>query len=649
MKGALIRELHVTELRSAAERLLDSGGRMQMVYAWHPPGDTPELRYLADARRLRNVQVWRCKVTQDPPSLATIWPLLGWYEREIMDLYGIRFHDHPEPNRLVLPQHVPPPLAPPGRDTALAAIAARWHRHPHAAGGADRRRAGSAVRAGARRRAGIGRIHLPLYRRADPALSPASVLQASRDGSAVPGRRPGARHRSSPSACPLSAPSRTRWPIARRWRRPADCIVPPRACWLRVLLAELERVYNHLHYLGHLANTTTLKVGEAQGKLLEERAKQINARLTGSRFLRSLLIPGGLRRDLQPKPWLSEELEALRAETAKLRRSRWKNSESHLDRLITTGVLSTKVAFDQGATGPVQRASGTDRDLRRDHPYAAYAELPLTIPTRQEGDAYARSRVRIEEIDASIAMMQRVLLLLPDGRCPCALRAAAYGRGAGLDRIAARHACSTRCISAPTAAGAGQDQVAVVLQLARVSLHGARHEHDGLRDQRGQFRPHHLRLRAVGGNAMALWTLIGLAKGKATTPWPRAWRRDGQDGLFGMPRYNPDLCDAGCSACAEVCPTEAITARPDGAALEIDYGRCVVCQLCTEACPTGAMTTSSDWAFGVRHRDDLRWVEHSIAEARERDPPSATRSAAACTSATSMPAPATAASSNCRR
>ena len=76
--------------------------------------------------------------------------------------------------------------------------------------------------------------------------------------------------------------------------------MPARALSLRVLLAELERLYNHLHYLGHLANTTTLKVGEAQGKLLEEQAKQINARLTGSRFLRGLLIPGGLRRDLAP-------------------------------------------------------------------------------------------------------------------------------------------------------------------------------------------------------------------------------------------------------------------------------------------------------------------------------------------------------------
>ena len=56
------------------------------------------------------------------------------------------------------------------------------------------------------------------------------------------------------------------------------------------------------------------------------------------------------------------------------------NTDSHLDRLITTGVLDQRVAFDQGATGPVQRASGFDRDLRRDHPYAAYAELPPESP-----------------------------------------------------------------------------------------------------------------------------------------------------------------------------------------------------------------------------------------------------------------------------
>ena len=56
MKGALIRDLHVTELRSAAEHLLDSGGRMQMVYAWYPPGETPELRYVATPAELTNIR-----------------------------------------------------------------------------------------------------------------------------------------------------------------------------------------------------------------------------------------------------------------------------------------------------------------------------------------------------------------------------------------------------------------------------------------------------------------------------------------------------------------------------------------------------------------------------------------------------------------
>ncbi len=429
MKGALIRDLHVTELRSAAEHLLDSGGRMQMVYAWYPPGEIPELRYVATPASSQTFEVWRCKVTQEPPSLATIWPLLGWYEREVMDLNGIRFHDHPEPNRLVLPQHVPPPLAPSGQDTT-------WVESPPD---------GSGIRT------------LPQVPTEDVQTLPfgpvrADVLESAEFtflyiGEQILHYHPHLffKHRGMEArfqgadlvggtilAERVSAVGTVAHALAycQAVEHAADCIVPPRACWLRVLLAELERVYNHLHYLGHLANMTTLKVGDAQGKLLEERGKQINTRLTGSRFLRSLLIPGGLRRDLQPKPWLSEELEALRSEAARYV-DHLENSESHLDRLITTGVLSPEVAFDQGATGPVQRASAADRDLRRDHPYAGYAELPLTIPTRQEGDAYARSRVRIEEIDASIAMMQRVLLLLPDGdiRAPCAPPPMAEGLG----------------------------------------------------------------------------------------------------------------------------------------------------------------------------------------------------------------------------
>jgi Ni,Fe-hydrogenase III small subunit/ferredoxin len=107
---------------------------------------------------------------------------------------------------------------------------------------------------------------------------------------------------------------------------------------------------------------------------------------------------------------------------------------------------------------------------------------------------------------------------------------------------------------------------------------------------------------------MALWTFFGLAQGKATTEWPGRGTADGQDGVLGMPRYDPDRCKSGCTDCAAVCPTAALAPRAEApGGIEVDYGRCVVCQLCTEACPTGALAPSHDWAFGVRRREDLVW------------------------------------------
>ena len=109
---------------------------------------------------------------------------------------------------------------------------------------------------------------------------------------------------------------------------------------------------------------------------------------------------------------------------------------------------------------------------------------------------------------------------------------------------------------------------------------------------------------------MPLWTLFGLREGNASTAWPRSGS-DGQAGVLGMPRFDPEPCAEGCRACADACLPQAITlADPaDPARLSVDYGRCVNCQLCVEVCPTGAFSASNDWAFGVRHREDLVWAQ----------------------------------------
>jgi hypothetical protein len=284
---------------------------------------------------------------------------------------------------------------------------------------------------------------------------------------------------------------------------------------LRVLLAELERLYNHLHYLGFLAETTTLKVGAAEGKLLEERAKQLNARLTGSRFLRNVLMPGGFRRDLDPGTWLAEELERLREEIA-IYVTMLERTNSYRDRLMTTGILPYQIAFDQGATGPIKRASGIDRDLRRDHIYAGYADLPLVIPTKADGDAHAREQVRIAEIDASIVLMQRVLLLLEPGpvQSACLPMPLSEGLGWALGVLC-------RAFRRRRTPQAREDQIAVILELARVPLHGSRREHDGLRDQRGEFRPHYRRLRQVGHDAVmdTFWIKAGQGDDGLAAPY----------------------------------------------------------------------------------------------------------------------------------
>jgi formate hydrogenlyase subunit 5 len=431
MNAGLTMARRASELRDLAKGLLHTESRMQMAYAWYPEPEGLELRYLASGPPKQPFITWRCPVDGPVPSLAPIWPLLSWYEREITDLFGLKFDGQPEPHRLILHQGVAaakPPFAPDYPPEQPLTATSHQHALPEVAGARDdvQLLPFGPVRGDVFESAeflffyigeSILHFHPHLFfkhrgmEKRFEGQSPRMAVVIAERVSAV-----GTVAHALAYCQAIEAAS--------------DCTIPRRAQFLRVLLAELERLYNHLHYLGHLSHTTTLKVGEAEGKLLAERAKQLNARLTGSRFLRSVLAPGGLRRDLFPEGWLGPELESLRKRFAAYARH-LENTDSHLDRLITTGYLDPQVAYDQGATGPIERACGIDRDLRRDHPYAAYAELPVTVVTRPSGDAHARAQVRMAEIDNSIALMQRVILMLPDGpvQTACEVPAGAEGLG----------------------------------------------------------------------------------------------------------------------------------------------------------------------------------------------------------------------------
>lgn len=402
------------DIASTVTALIAAGGRMQMAYAWRPEPGVVELRYLADQPKRQGLTLWCVRPQEPMPSVTPISPLMGWYEREIADLFGVTFEGHPEPLPLVWQPDAGSPavtaegggpsvpdddvqLLPfgPVRADVVESIRLDFlyvgehilHLHPQLFfkhRGMEQRFEGAPLLKGvvlAERVSGVGSF--------SHALAFCQAVESA-----------------------------------------AHCVVPERAQYLRSLMAELERVYNHLHYLGHLADTTTLKVGQAEGRLLEERAKQINGKLTGSRFLRGLLKPGGLRRDLTDLGWLAEALEAIRADSTTFIDG-LENAGSYLDRLMTTGPLPQKLAFDQGATGPIERASGLDRDLRRDYPYAAYERVPLDIPVRLDGDAHARAQVRVAELMTSLAVIQRILLLVADGpvSAPCIAPLSSEGLG----------------------------------------------------------------------------------------------------------------------------------------------------------------------------------------------------------------------------
>ncbi len=192
---------------------------------------------------------------------------------------------------------------------------------------------------------------------------------------------------------------------------------PPRAQAIRLLLAELERIRHHLSVLSDVCHSTGMIVPSAQVDILEEQMLRLSCRIGGHRYLYGLVIPGGLRRNIEDDQLqlLADEVQRLRSQAAELF-SQLQFTSSFLDRFEGVGITPLEKTKNLGLVGPVARASNLAGDLRIAMPYGYYHHIPAFPEALEtEGDGYARIRVLFHEIDSSAEIIRATALSIPPG------------------------------------------------------------------------------------------------------------------------------------------------------------------------------------------------------------------------------------------
>ncbi|WP_454873117.1 hydrogenase large subunit [Paraburkholderia xenovorans] len=206
------------------------------------------------------------------------------------------------------------------------------------------------------------------------------------------------------------------WAYCMAVERALDGRIPPRAQWLRALLLERERIANHLGDLGALGNDAGFAYGLAQFSRLKEDWLRVNDQAFGHRYLMDRIVPGGVSKDIDARFITAIQAQCERIDTEVRVMQRIYEDQSGLqDRFAGSGILSAEVAEHFSVCGLVARASSRKTDVRVDHPYAPYHEVPVQMVSDARGDVAARVAVRFGEIYESLRLIQTLLAGLPEG------------------------------------------------------------------------------------------------------------------------------------------------------------------------------------------------------------------------------------------
>ncbi len=204
--------------------------------------------------------------------------------------------------------------------------------------------------------------------------------------------------------------------FARAAEAALEVEAPPRAVWLRALMAEMERLANHFGDIGAICNDAAFALMHAHCGVLRERVLRAADICFGHRLMRDCITAGGVKVDLHP-----EGISALRHLVSEARQRfpalvrLYDNTASLQDRTVGTGTLSVGLARQFGCGGYIGRASNRAFDTRRMLPYPPYEKLQFEVRTAAEGDVNARVWIRIWEVEQSLSLIDQILERLPDG------------------------------------------------------------------------------------------------------------------------------------------------------------------------------------------------------------------------------------------
>ncbi len=280
----------------------------------------------------------------------------------------------------------------------------------------------------------------------------------------------------------------------------AGCTVPLRAHRLRVVLLELERIYNHVGDVGMIVNDTGFSFGHSHCFRIREELLRLNERLTGHRLLRGAVVPGGVTGPIATASLAqaAARIDDLVAEFAAVLRLCLDNT-TVLERLQGTGRLTSQTATEMQVVGLVGRASGIDADVRRDAPFAAYGENGVHVSVYGTGDVWARTMVRLDEAREAARLIREVTARDADGVAaapipPLTAGAHAFGlveawRGPDLALGGGRR---------PHDARPREGRRSVLPQLARARIRGAEEHRPGLSPLQQVLQPLLFRERPVG-------------------------------------------------------------------------------------------------------------------------------------------------------